>query len=56
MTMTKKEERELARLKKENQIFHSALVELSCLGNGPHYGNSEGNCIAQKAIKEAMRL
>jgi len=27
-----------------------ALIELSCLGNGNRWGNSDGNCIAQKAL------
>ena len=31
--------------------YHTALVRLSCLGNGDVAGNSEGNRIAQRALK-----
>ena len=30
----------------------SVLEELACLGGGGRYGNSDGNMIAQKALKE----
>ena len=36
----------------ETQMLE-ALEKLACLGNGDMPGNSEGNCIAQAAIKAA---
>ena len=30
--------------------YRAALEELACLGNGDAWGNSIGNCIAQKAL------
>lgn len=39
--------------KAQNEIYLTALKELACLGNGDKYGNSDGNCIAQRAIAKA---
>jgi hypothetical protein len=36
---------------RENQRFREALENLARLGNGEHYGNSDGNVIAQKALE-----
>lgn len=30
--------------------YQDALLKLACLGNGERYGNSEGNCIAIRAL------
>ena len=35
------------------EILTTALRTLSCLGNGKHLGNSDGNIIAQKALVRA---
>ena len=32
--------------------YRLALEKLARLGNGNEYGNSDGNCIAQEALKE----
>jgi len=32
-------------------VMYEALKKLSCLGNGDHLGNSDGNRIAQRAIE-----
>jgi hypothetical protein len=37
-------------LQKENERFREALEKLARLGNGEHYGNSDGNCIAIEAL------
>ena len=39
------------RLEAENKRLRDALEKLSRLGNEPHLGNSEGNKIAQAALK-----
>lgn len=44
---------EIERLQKENAIMSEALEKLSRLGAGDRLGNSDGNCIAQRALKEA---
>lgn len=44
---------EIERLQKENEIMSEALEKLSRLGAGDRLGNSDGNCIAQRALKEA---
>lgn len=41
---------ELRRLHESNQELLTALEKLARLGNGDHYGNSEGNMIARAAI------
>jgi hypothetical protein len=41
---------ELRRLHAANQELLAALEQLARLGNGDHYGNSEGNMIARAAI------
>jgi hypothetical protein len=43
-------EDELRRLHAVNQELLAALEKLARLGNGDHYGNSEGNMIARAAI------
>jgi len=35
----------------ENKRLRKALEKLARLGNGEHYGNSEGNVIARKALE-----
>lgn len=37
-------------LDEEKERFRDALEKLAKLGNGDHYGNSDGNVIAQKAL------
>jgi hypothetical protein len=44
---------ELRRLHAVNQELLAALEKLARLGNGDHYGNSEGNMIARAAIDKA---
>jgi len=39
-------------LEAENKALREALEVLAKLGNGDHYGNSDGNRIAQKALLE----
>jgi hypothetical protein len=41
---------ELRRLHEVNQELLAALEKLARLGNGEHYGNSDGNMIARAAI------
>jgi hypothetical protein len=41
---------ELRRLHESNQELLAALEKLARLGNGEHYGNSDGNMIARAAI------
>jgi len=41
---------ELRRLHAANQELLAALEKLARLGNGEHYGNSDGNMIALAAI------
>lgn len=36
----------------EGEQYRDALERLARLGNGEHYGNSEGNRIAQAALEE----
>lgn len=43
---------EIERLTRGRDRYHAALVELSCLGNGELPGNSTGNTIAIRALKE----
>jgi hypothetical protein len=44
---------ELRRLYEVNQELLAALEKLARLGNGGHYGNSEGNTLARAAIAKA---
>jgi len=44
---------ELRRLHAENEELLEALDKLARLGNGEHYGNSDGNMIARAAIAKA---
>jgi len=39
-------------LEAENEALREALDKLARLGNEPHYGNSHGNVIAQKALEK----
>jgi hypothetical protein len=41
------------RLMDENERLRDALEKLAKLGNEPHYGNSDGNLIAQRALAAA---
>lgn len=41
-----------ADLEAENKRLREALERLARLGNGDHYGNSDGNMIARAALKE----
>ena len=41
-----------ADLEAENQRLREALERLARLGNGDHYGNSDGNMIARAALKD----
>lgn len=41
---------ELRRLHESNQELLAVLEKLARLGNGDHYGNSDGNMIARAAI------
>ena len=34
-------------------FYRAALDKLARLGNEPHYGNSDGNCIARKALEQS---
>lgn len=43
---------EIKRLQDMNDRYKKALKKLSCLGNGDRLGNSDGNRIAQQALKE----
>ena len=38
-------------LRAQVNIYHEALSKLACLGNGNTWGNSDGNLIAQAALK-----
>ncbi|RLA39220.1 MAG: hypothetical protein DRR06_19460 [Gammaproteobacteria bacterium] len=40
-------------LEAENTALVEALEKLARLGNGDHYGNSDGNVIAQKALLQS---
>ena len=42
----------LSQLRTENEQLKEALEKLARLGNEPHLGNSEGNVIAQQALKD----
>ena len=46
---------ELRRLHAVNQELLVALEKLARLGNGEHYGNSEGNMIARAAIAKGKQ-
>ena len=46
---------ELRRLHDVNQELLAALEKLARLGNGDHYGNSEGNMIAREAITKGAK-
>jgi len=41
-----------AKYKKRIEKLEAALETLARLGNGDKYGNSDGNVIAQKALKD----
>jgi len=43
---------DLATVQGERERYKEALEKLSRLGNEPHLGNSEGNCIAQAALAQ----
>lgn len=43
-------QREADKLAAENKVLRDALERLARLGNEPHYGNSDGNMIAIKAL------
>ena len=45
---------ELRRLHALNQELLAALEKLARLGNGDHFGNSDGNMIARAAIAKAV--
>ena len=45
---------ELRRLHELNQELLAALEKLARLGNGDHFGNSDGNMIARAAIAKAV--
>ncbi len=45
---------ELRRLHSLNQELLEALEKLARLGNGDHFGNSDGNMIARAAIAKAV--
>ena len=45
---------ELRRLHNLNQDLLAALEKLARLGNGDHFGNSDGNMIARAAIAKAV--
>jgi len=45
---------ELRRLHSLNQELLAALEKLARLGNGDHFGNSDGNMIARAAIAKAV--
>jgi len=47
---TRRAAAELRRLHEVNTELLEALEKLARLGNGDHYGNSEGNMIARAAI------
>jgi hypothetical protein len=47
-------EAENKRLHEVNQELLEALEKLARLGNGDHYGNSDGNMIARAAIAKAQ--
>lgn len=42
--------------KAEIERLRAVLEELACLGNGDRYGNSDGNMIAQKALKQSEKV
>jgi hypothetical protein len=44
---------EIERLTAENKRLADALEKLARLGNEPHYGNSDGNMIARKALGDS---
>jgi hypothetical protein len=46
---------ELRRLHEVNQELLAALEKLARLGNGEHYGNSDGNMIARAAIAKGEK-
>lgn len=41
----------IEQLQAENERFRKTLEKLARLGNEPHLGNSDGNVIAQQALK-----
>lgn len=40
-----------AALLRKMHNLSASLEELACLGNGDHYGNSDGNVIARRALQ-----
>ena len=44
--------RSLTQTQQKLEVALAALRRLACLGNGDFYGNSEGNVMAQKTLKE----
>ena len=47
----KLDEKIMGKYQEELESLKQALKKLACLGNGNQYGNSDGNIIAQKALK-----
>ena len=45
---------QIERLREERDRYRDTLDRLSRLGNGDSPGNSEGNVIAQQALKERI--
>ena len=54
LTPESKTATELRRLHSLNQELLEALEKLARLGNGDHFGNSDGNMIARAAIAKAV--
>jgi hypothetical protein len=46
---------EIAELREENKVLRDALEKLARLGNGEHYGNSDGNMIARAALQGEVK-
>jgi len=51
LSRNRRQEDYISQIQAENEIFKVALVKLSKLGNGEELGNSDGNIIAQQALK-----
>jgi len=46
----------ISQLRAENKKYKIALDKLSRLGNEPELGNSDGNIIAQQALKDEVMI